>query len=204
MTAPQHHSSHSSVCLLSGEWRRQFPKVVAFAGRCTTIHITVSGWFSELVIWSFVFVFLSVMICSWSFKSAYNLYKISMFLELECLIKLLYPIRSNINNTKFAVVGTLCRQKKKLCKEGRDRERKTEGRLLKTVQHCKHEFKTPASQWVNHHIGWFRVMWDTFWNFDLCIIFPYEAETIYQNVISLWNPQDVPYVNQNKFFRYCN
>ncbi len=51
------------------------------------------------------------MICSRSSKSANN--KISMFLKLECLIKLLYPIRSNINNTKCAVVGTLCRQKTK-------------------------------------------------------------------------------------------
>ncbi len=49
------------------------------------------------------------MICSRSSKSDNN--KISTFLELECLIKLLYPDRSNINNTKFAVVGTLVDEK---------------------------------------------------------------------------------------------
>ncbi len=92
------------------------------------------------------------MICSRSSKSAN---KISTFLELECLIKLLFPIRSNINYTKFAVVGTLCRQKKKkiiIIMSKKKTERKSEGRLLKAVQHCKHEFKAPASQQVNHRI----------------------------------------------------
>ncbi len=90
------------------------------------------------------------MISSQSSKSANN--KISTFLELECLIKLLYPIRYNINNTEFAVAGTLCRQnnnnrnhaftKKKTETEKERRE------AAKAVQHCKHEFKAPASQQV--------------------------------------------------------
>ncbi len=95
----------------------------------------------------------------WSSKSRNNLYRISTF--LECLIKLLYPIRSNINNTKFVVVGTLCRKKKTqrnnaFTKKG-ERERKSEGRLLKAVQHRKHEFKAPASQQVNPHIEYLAV-----------------------------------------------
>ncbi len=93
-----------------------------------------------------VFVSLSVMICS---KSHNNLYRISTF--LECLIKLLYLIRSNINNTKFAVVGTLCR-KKCLHKKRRKKERKSKGMLLKAVQYRKHELKAPARQQVFHHI----------------------------------------------------
>ncbi|KAK2816431.1 hypothetical protein Q7C36_022702 [Tachysurus vachellii] len=62
-----------------------------------------------------------------------------------------------------ALTGRLCkttppppqkRLTKKQClhkKEDRDRERKSEGRLLKAVQHCKHGLKAPASQQVNHH-----------------------------------------------------
>ncbi len=77
----------------------------------------------------------------------------STFLELECLIKLLYPIRYNINNTEFAVAGTLCRQNNNnrnnafTNKEDRDREKEWR-EAAKAVQHCKHEFKAPASQQV--------------------------------------------------------
>ncbi len=42
-------------------------------------------------------------------------------------------------------------------KEDRDRERKSEGRLLKAVQHWKHGFKAPASQQVDHHIEYLAV-----------------------------------------------
>ncbi len=51
---------------------------------------------------------MSVMICS----RANNLYKKYMR-SMECLIKLSYPIRSNLNNIKFAVVSKFCRQEKK-------------------------------------------------------------------------------------------
>ncbi len=99
------------------------------------------------------------MFCSRSSKSRNNLYRISTF--LECLIKLLYPIRSNINNTKFAIVGTLVANKKQYLhvheKGERDRERKSKGRHAKAVQHRKLEFKAPVSQQVNRHIEYLTV-----------------------------------------------
>jgi len=42
--------------------------------------------------------------------------------------------------------------KKKCFHKKEDRERKSEGMMLKPVQHCMHGFKAPACQQVNHHI----------------------------------------------------
>ncbi len=90
---PSIRSAASFTICVPALWRRQFfPKVDAL--KSVMIRLI-----NHLVV---VFVSLSVMICS---KSHNNLYRISTF--LECLIKLLYLIRSNINNTKFVVVGTL-------------------------------------------------------------------------------------------------
>ncbi len=89
------------------------------------------------------------MICSRSSKSANN--KIYTFSELECLIKLLYPIRSNINNTNVLLLAHFVDKKNQnnAFTKKEDRERKSEGRLLKTVQLCKHEFKAPAGKSEN-------------------------------------------------------
>ncbi len=42
-------------------------------------------------------------------------------------------------------------------KKEKETERKSKGRLLKAVQHLKHEFKAAVSQQVNHHIEYIAV-----------------------------------------------
>ncbi len=61
-------------------------------------HLHYSQWMVRWISHLVVFYF-----CSRSSKSANN--KIYTFLELECLIKLLYPIRSNINNTNVLLLA---------------------------------------------------------------------------------------------------
>ncbi len=84
------------------------------------------------------------MICSRSSKSANN--KIYTFLELECLIKLLYPIRSNINNTNVLLLAHFVDKKPPNNAFTKKEERRE---AAKTVQLCKHEFKAPAGKSEN-------------------------------------------------------
>lgn len=51
-------------------------------------------------------------------------------------------MRSNINNTKFAVVGTLCRQKKTMFSQ--KKKARVERKAAKAVQNCKHRFTASA------------------------------------------------------------
>jgi len=68
-------------------------------------------------------------------------------LRISCLSNqiIVLSIRSNTNNP------LPINKKNNAFTKKEDRERKSEGSLLKAVQHCKHGFKAPASQQVNHH-----------------------------------------------------